>query len=106
MNNQELINALLASEPVALKEIFATLAKGFGQKAESIYDANPEENGLIAQPYADLSDLCSEASMVFEEPDTSLASIDESMDMEEAAPATVTQAVEARAKIGNPWGNR
>lgn len=105
MNNQELITALLAAEPVALKEVFAALAKGFAQKAESIYDANPDENGLIAQPYADLSDLCSEASQVFEEPDESLASIDESMVMEEAAPATVTQAVEARAKL-NPWGNR
>jgi hypothetical protein len=105
MNPQDVINALLNAEPLQIKEVFAALAKGFGQKAESIYDTNPEENGLIAQPYADLSDLCSEASLVFEEPDASLASIDESFDMEEATPATVTQAVEARAKL-NPWGNR
>lgn len=106
MNPQDVINALLAAEPLQIKEVFAALARGFGQKAEGIYDKNPDENGLIAQPYADLSDLCSEAAMVFEEPDESLATVDESFDMEEAAvPTTVTQAVEARAKQ-NPWGNR
>ena len=106
MSNQEIINKLLTADAFALKEVFSALAKGFGQKAEKIYDENPEENGLIAQPFADLGDLCAEAASVFEEPEETL--VDDGLPVEQSGPTTVTQAIQAQAiaKIGNPWGGR
>lgn len=101
MTNQEIINGLLAADPASLREIFATLHGGFARKAEDLYDKNPEENGIIAQPYADLADVLHEASLVFEEPDGVL---DATPDVEQDMPTTVSQAVEARVK--NPWGGR
>lgn len=103
MNTQDIINAILAADPSQLREVFATLHKGFAEKAEALYDQNPEENGLLAQPYADISDLCGEASLAFDETENQGA-VDEQPVRQEAAPITVTQAIEARAK--NPWGGR
>jgi hypothetical protein len=99
MSTQEIINALLAAEPSALREVFSALHSGFAQKAEAIYDANPQENGLLAQPYADLSDAMATASVAFEEP-----AVDVGSERVESAPLTVTQAIEARSR--NPWGGR
>jgi hypothetical protein len=106
VNNQDIINKLLTSDAFSLKEVFSALAKGFGQKAEKIYDENPEENGLTAQPFADLGDLCAEASTVFDEPEE--IAVDDGFPVEQSAPVTVTQAIQAQAiaKIGNPWGGR
>ena len=106
MSNQEIINKLLSASAFDLKEVFSALSKGFGQKAERIYDENPEENGLIAQPFADLGDLCAEASAVFDEPEE--IAVDDGLPVEQSAPTTVTQAIQAQAiaKIGNPWGGR
>ena len=100
MNIKEVVNMLLGAPPAELRELFALLHAEFAKKAEAIYDANPEENGLIAQPYADISDSMHEASAAFEEPEQMTLA-----DEPEEAPATVTQAVEARAKV-NPWGQR
>jgi hypothetical protein len=106
MTPNEIINALLVAEPSTLKEVFAGLYSAFAKKAEDIYDANPQENGLLAQPYADLGDLMNEASNVFEEPEEPLV-VDEAPLIEQAAPTTVSQAVEARAKmVKDPWGGR
>lgn len=104
MTNSDVVKRLLSAQPSELRELFSMLHTEFAKKAESIYDENPEENGLIAQPYADLSDLMQEASAVFEEPELVLNS--EPLD---EGPTTVTQAVQASVQArykGNPWGSR
>lgn len=98
MTTQQIISALLVAESSELKEVFAALAKGFSEKAESLYDANPEENGLIAQPYAEIADTCLSASLAFDEPEDS-APIEE-----EPQPVTVSAVVER--SMQNPWGRR
>ncbi len=100
---EEVLAYFQNSEPTELREVLARVADAFSEKAEAIYDQNPEENGLLAQPYADIADLVGEASMVFEgQPpvDAPVASAHTP-----AAP-TVSQVVAARKVTGNPWGGR
>lgn len=105
MNAKEVLTMMLSAEPAELRELFANLHAEFAKKAEAIYDANPEENGLLAQPYADIADFMQQASGVFEEPEQLVLDDAPLESMAEPMPETVTQAVEARAK-GNPWGRR
>jgi len=100
---EEVIEFLSAAGPEDLRDTFATLATVFARRAEALYDKNPEDNGVIAQPYADLADTMSDASMVFEEQAPSL------VDDEPAAeqlPLTVSAAVARNATAGSPWGKR
>ena len=106
MNKDELVTALLGLDPLSLKEIFARASRGFDQKAEALYDANPEENGLLAQPYSDLADLLETCSQVFENPGD--APVDTPAEVPQVQVATVTAAVTKQVKEAgnNPWGRR
>lgn len=103
MNKDDLIKALVAYDPVTLREVFSLLAKGFAEKAEALYDQNPEENGTLAQPYADIADLCDEAAMVFDPAAT--GPVDSIEEKPQGQPVTVTAAVTKRPS-SNPWGSR
>jgi hypothetical protein len=81
--------------------MFSTLSARFSEKAERLYDADPNENGLLAQPYADIADCCLEASTAFDDPDE-VAMLDDAPE----AVATVSSVVAASAPVKNPWGNR
>ncbi len=106
MTREELVQALLALDPVSLRDTLARLAKGFDAKAEGFYDADPEENGLLAQPYSDLSYLMEMASQVFEQNPTE-GTIDEGPEAPQHEPQTVTAAIAKKAMpTSNPWGRR
>ena len=95
-----------SAEPAELRELLIGIADAFSAKAEALYDQNPEENGLIAQPYADIADLVGEASMVFEGQPT-VAPVDAPPASAHTPSArTVSQVVAARKVTGNPWGGR
>lgn len=100
MNNAELIKAMLDMSPQDIKEVFDQLAKGFAEKAERIYDTNPEENGLLAQPYAFISDSCESISASFDESDDISTPFEEAVDA--PGPTTVTAAI----GLVNPWRGR
>lgn len=69
MKTSEVIEYLAGLEPEELKSVFSELSKRFSERAETLYDQNPDENGLLAQPYADISDLMEAASVVFDDVD-------------------------------------
>jgi hypothetical protein len=98
MTTKEVAAAIVAMDPVDLKDLFAELHKGFFAKAEKIYDANPEENGLLAQSYSDLSSACQDATTSFDEVDNGLP-FEEVVDA--PGPTTVSAFVS-----GNPWRGR
>ena len=80
----------------------AKVADTFSEKAEAIYDQNPEENGLLAQPYADIADLVGEASMAFE----AQAPVDSPLPQAHTPSAQTVSQVVAKKVTGNPWGGR
>mgnify|MGYP001593860967 CR=1 FL=1 len=98
MKPEELVDIVSRMEPEALRDFCALAGRVFAAKAEAIYDQNPEENGDLAQPYADLADMFNEGAMVFDAPME--APLDQSTVVEEA-PVTVTAAVN-QPKTG--WG--
>lgn len=105
MNKDELVAAIMALDPVSLREVFSKLARGFDQKAEHLYDENPEHNGVLAQPYSDLGDLCDSCSQVFEGPEAAMP-VDTEAPVPQVEPVTVTAAVTRQVTSGNPWGRR
>lgn len=104
----EVLAYFQSAEPAELRELLIGIADAFSAKAETIYDQNPEENGLIAQPYADIADLVGEASMVFEGQPSQLAPPVDAQPASAHTPSarTVSQVVAARKVTGNPWGGR
>lgn len=98
MKTDEIVAAFEAMEPAQVREVLGALSRVFAVKAEAVYDKNPEENGLLAQPYADIADLLGEASLAFEADSAPVDSPDEAP---QTAPVTVTAAVAAR-RAG--WG--
>jgi hypothetical protein len=99
----DVIAYLQNAEPTELREVLARVAEVFSEKAETIYDQNPEHNGLLAQPYADIADLVGEASMVFEA--QGQPPVDVQPTSAHTAAPTVSQVV-AKKVTGNPWGGR
>jgi hypothetical protein len=104
---EEVLAYFQKADPTELREVLAKVADAFSEKAEALYDKNPEENGLLAQPYADIADLVGEASMVFEGQAPPPVDVSPSSSQTPPVP-TVSQVVAARkVKVtGNPWGNR
>ena len=100
----DVITYLQNAEPSELREVLARVADVFSEKAEALYDQNPEENGLLAQPYADIADLVGEASMVFEAQGQPPVDVQPTSAHTAVAP-TVSQVV-AKKVTGNPWGGR
>lgn len=92
-----------SAEPAELREVLSRMADAFSEKAEVIYDQNPEQNGLLAQPYADIADLVAEASMVFES--AAAVPIDVQAKATHTTAPTVSEVV-AKTLKGNPWGGR
>jgi hypothetical protein len=75
-----------------LQEMFEALALEFSKRAEAIYDEDPENNGLEAQPFARIADACDTAAKSF-------YSTEEVSELEASVPET-------SAKVINPWGRR
>ena len=69
MKTDDIVQAFATMTPDEIKDVCARLARVFAEKAEAKYDADPENNGRVAQPYADISDFMAEASFAFEEPE-------------------------------------
>ena len=108
MTPEQLVQALQSMEPHHLQQTAELASRMFSQKAEAIYDQDPENNGRKAQLYADIAQLLTEASMVFApvEEMVSAAVVDDELPMPNTQrPTTVTQAVEAR-EVKDPWGGR
>lgn len=61
----ELLASIASMQPEELTSLFESLAEAFSQRAEKVYDVDPDNNGLIAQPYARLADCMAEASRAF-----------------------------------------
>ena len=68
MNPSDLSSLLLEMDPEDISLFFKKLSLGLSAKAESIYSLNPEDNGALAQPYADIANLTSMAADVFTKP--------------------------------------
>jgi hypothetical protein len=98
MTQEELVAAIAEMEPAELKALFEALAASMAVRAETVYDGDPEENGLLAQPYARIADAMGEAALAFEPPEPLVLA-------DESAP-TVTAAVRARVDGKSPWGGR
>jgi hypothetical protein len=105
VKTDELVGAVMALEPNDLRELLDKLAASFAAKAEATYDKNPEENGPLAQPYADIADFLSQAAFSFESDQPAIDTDEESA---QPAPTTVAAAVAMRtpATVKNPWGGR
>lgn len=105
MRPEEIVSAFESMEPEALKEVTGRLARLYTVLAENLYDKNPTENGLLAQPYADLASLFTEASQVFDEPSGPSAplALDNESAPKQPAPVTVTSAA-WKANERGPWG--
>lgn len=101
MTPDQICQALQQMGPAELKSAAAQVAKMFADKAEAIYSKDPENNGRIAQPYADMAHLFEEVSLVFEEDEPD---IDDEPKTANTRPITVTQALESRGT--DPWGGR
>lgn len=111
MNKADLVRALASLSPEDLVEVFRGVANGFSARATTLYEGNPEENGMLAQPYADLSDLMEEASMVFESKTEVLPTSEAGDIFTDTAEGTVTPVLTASVtttakRTGSPWGNR
>ncbi len=106
MTPEQVVQALQSMEPEHLKRTAELASRMFGIKAEGIYDKDPENNGRQAQPYADIAQLLTEASLVFEEEAVGGQSPvdDDPLMAKTQRPLTVTQAVDAEEK--DPWGGR
>lgn len=100
--------------PEQLTELFNGLAVSFGNRANLVYEGNPEEHGLLAQPYADISDLLAEAAMAFSDgkmeilpssdaSDVFTQKVDDNAGSVSAAVKAATSTAPARK---SPWGDR
>lgn len=104
MNPKELVE----KSPREIAEHLYEMAEAFATKAESIYDADPENNGIQSQPYADAASMLIAASHAWE-PDSNdegdgFFTADEDGDdvgMEQEAPAPKPSGVRS-----SPWGRR
>jgi len=91
--------------PEELRDVFGQLARVFSAKAEEIYDKDPHNNGLLAQPFGDLADLMGEASFVFEDSAATPAPSDlDSAPRAPQPPPTTVSAVVARQSTNKSWG--
>lgn len=104
MKLDDIVQAFSEMTPEDLKETCGRLARVFANKAEDIYDRDPENNGEVAQPYADISDLMAEASEVFEEPEGQQP-VDDAEVSANTEPRVPTLS-EVTARKSNPWGGR
>ena len=108
-----LVAQIAALTPDQLTQLLHGLAVAFAARADKVYEGDPETNGALAQPYADLADLMEESSMVF------AAGKDDILHSSEASDV-FTQKVDdnagiisastlksvAATKPTSPWGNR
>lgn len=84
MSDDDIINAMMAMDSTRLTGLFDKMARMFSVKAERVFAPNQEENGWLAQPYADLESLCAEAATVFQDvAEPSMQDIDEASVVEE-----------------------
>ena len=102
----QIVKAFQEMTPEQIKQALSAVSRALASKAESLYDQDPENNGRLAQPYADISLMMETASQVWdEEEDPAIEEEDDFAQPPEQVekPVTVTQAVTA-AK--DPWSGR
>ena len=98
--------------PEDMVTTFSELSVLLENRAGTVYEGDPEQNGVLAQPYANLSDLMLEASGAFtpELDDPLLSSDTESVlhDGVDAVSANTKNLWDMAPKpdVKNPWGKR
>lgn len=100
--------------PEQLSELFNGLSLAFSNRANKVYEGNPEEHGVLAQPYADISDLLAEAAMAFDVGKTEILPSSDASDVftqkVDDNTGTVSAAVKASTPTSpvrkSPWGDR
>jgi len=103
MKADDIIQTFSTMTPEELKEVFGRLTRAFAQKAENLYDENPEGNGKLAQPYSDISYMMTGASEAFDEGEDADAPVDEApVTANTTRTPTLTEVTSRR----NPWGGR
>jgi len=105
MTPESLVQALAAMSDDDLRRTAELAARFFAQKAEQVYEQDPENNGRKAQEYADVSTCLEEAALIGVEPEGPSPIEDDELLNEPSAPTTVSQAVAVRA-TKNPWAGR
>jgi hypothetical protein len=99
---EDIIQAISTMTPEEIMNLTERLARVFAEKAESIFDQDPEKNAPLAQPYADISDAMSDASMAFTEPEGTLP-VDEAPVSANTTPRTPKLA-EVTGTAKKSWG--
>lgn len=116
MTPEQIVAALQAMNPEQLQKTMELATRAFTQKAEALYDQDPENNGLVAQPYAELATMFESGAMIWDEPEDALPIDDEELTVD-TAPSPVSQAtglslgagglsLRPAPKVTNPWGGR
>jgi hypothetical protein len=103
----DLVQAVSTLNPTQIVEFFTALSTKLSARAESVYATDPESAGVLAQPYADLADLCEEASHAFANKDDVLSG-SEAGDVFTQTAEDDEGLVRASApkRAGSPWGGR
>ena len=97
------LTELVNSSPEVISEYITRMAEAFAKKAEETYDLDPEQNGEVAQPYADLANHLDQASLVW---DNDEEPMDPDFIFNEPDPAAPTVTAKAAAETKrNPWGS-
>ena len=111
-----IVAQIAAMSPEQLTELLRGLSAAFSARADKVYEINPEQHGVLAQPYSDLSDLLEEASMVFAAGKLDILPSSEASDVftqkadDNAGLISATTpsplGTPAPRRPGSPWGNR
>lgn len=101
MKTDDIIEAFTKLTPEELVDVTSRLARLYAEKAESIFDQDPEKNAPLAQPYADVSDAMSDASLAWT-PDDDVMPVDEEPVVANTKPRTPKLSEVTRKS----WGGR
>lgn len=104
MTPEQVVEALKGMSEKDVQKVAELATRMFSQKAEDIYDEDPENNGRPAQHWADIAMLTEQIALVGEEVEDDNPVDDPELEQEAPRPTTVSQAVSASTK--DPWGGR
>jgi hypothetical protein len=104
MTPESIVKALQVMEPEQLQKVFEQATRMFSNKAEALYDQDPENNGRLAQPYADLAMMMESAAMVWEEEESGPPVDGEELSADAQQTPKLSEVVSATR--GDPWGGR
>lgn len=106
MTPESIVKALQVMEPEQLQKVFEQATRMFANKAEALYDQDPENNGRLAQPYADLAMMMESASLVWEEEEGQQAPVDGEELSANAPQQPPKLSAVVSANREDPWGGR